>query len=88
MAQSVEIVVRGRLMIFRCLAVWLGLMFAARHVAPVMAADSCPPQTGTIQVSFQTRSPPPAYNNTLNVTGIRNMFVARGTAVAELMSTA
>jgi hypothetical protein len=53
-------------------------------LAPPAAAarDSCPAQAGTIDVNFQTQSRAPSYNNTLNVTGIRNLIHERGTAVA------
>ena len=46
------------------------------------ARGACLPSTTPIRIDFQTRSPDPHYDNSLNVTAIRNLFRARGQAIA------
>jgi len=44
-------------------------------------AQTCPPYTAAINVDFQTQAPTTRYDNSLNVTGIRNLFQTRGMPV-------
>lgn len=48
----------------------------------VAASAACPPYTRAIDVNFRTETPTPAYNNNLNITGIRNLIRSRGTMAA------
>jgi hypothetical protein len=48
----------------------------------VAASGVCPPYTHAIDVSFRTDTPTPTHDNTLNITGIRNLIRSRGTMPA------
>jgi hypothetical protein len=46
-----------------------------------LRAQTCAPYTHPIHVDFETQTPKPVYDNSLNVTGIRNLFQTRGMPV-------
>jgi hypothetical protein len=57
----------------------VGLFVLLMYETPVMAADaSCPPYTRAIDVNFKTDAPRPSYDNSLNITGIRNLIQSHG----------
>jgi hypothetical protein len=61
------------------LAFTVGILVVAATASP-QAADAC--RAGPITLNFVTKTPPPVFNNRLNVAGIRNLFVMRGQTLA------
>lgn len=48
-----------------------------------MAAEqACPPYEQAVKVRFKMLTPKPVYNHSLNVSGIRNLFLTRGQSIS------
>ena len=61
------------------LAVILLVSFAfGANAAFAAQPPTCPPYTKAIVLDFKTQAPAPTYNRSLNVNGIRNLFLTRG----------
>jgi len=64
------------------IAVWSAVVLCLASLTATAADFPCPAYSAPIRVNFVTHAPPVTYNNEKNVTGIRDIFVGRGIAMA------
>ena len=64
-------------------ALFLFLSFA-QEPAAVASQQACSPYSRAITVGFKKLEPPPIYNHNLSVSGIRNLFLARGQSIGSV----